>query len=109
MVSCQFVEFLNMGHANLKFQLNQVRIPSIYYRYMVRVLLRYYISYSYSRGGTTLPLKRNLDAIFESRMVLTVTTNSCTFPYYGNSKSGWWERRKSSLAQVVSSLVWLLH
>jgi hypothetical protein len=35
--------------------------------------------------------------------------NSRTHPNYGKAKSRWRDQRKSSLSQVASSLVWLLH
>jgi hypothetical protein len=37
---------------NLKFKLNQVYIPSHYYRYMVRALVRHCSCYSVTRGVT---------------------------------------------------------
>jgi hypothetical protein len=54
-------------------------------------------------------LKQNPIPRFERRKVLTQTTNSRTFPHCGSSKFGWRDRRKSSLFQVASSSVWLLH
>jgi hypothetical protein len=45
----------------------------------------------------------------EGETVLTGTMNSHTFPHCGNTKSGWRQWRKSSLSQVASSSVWLLH
>jgi hypothetical protein len=45
----------------------------------------------------------------EGVVALTGIGNCHKFPHYGNTKSGWQERRKSSLSQVASSLEWLLH
>jgi hypothetical protein len=45
----------------------------------------------------------------EGDSTLVGTANSHTFPYYGNTKFGWREWRKSSLSQVASCSVWLFH
>ncbi len=42
-------------------------------------------------------------------VALTETTNIHIFPYYGNTKSGLREWRKSSLSQVASSSEWSFH
>jgi hypothetical protein len=55
------------------------------------------------------PLKQNLVLGFEKEKCSKGTSNSRTFPLYGNSKSGWRERRKSPLSHVASSFVWLLY
>jgi hypothetical protein len=55
------------------------------------------------------PLIEILTQDLEGVAVLIGTANNRTFPHYGNMKSNWRERRKSSLSQVASSSVWLLH
>jgi hypothetical protein len=60
-------------------------------------------------GCYSPPPKINLVSRFERRKGHKGTANNQTFPHYGTSKSGWRERRKSSLSHGASSTVWLLH
>jgi hypothetical protein len=46
------------------------------------------------------PLTEILTRGLEGEKILTGIVNSHTFPHYSNMKSGWRERRKSSLSQV---------
>jgi hypothetical protein len=55
------------------------------------------------------PLTEISSQDLEGVAALIGIVNSRTFSHYGNIKSGWREQRKSSLSQVASSSMWLLH
>jgi hypothetical protein len=62
-----------------------------------------------TRGVIALLHNKNLIPRFVRRRKILVEAANCrTHPNYGKAKSGWHERRKSSLSQVASSSVWLL-
>jgi hypothetical protein len=63
-----------------------------------KVLFKYCIYYSDTRGVTALPLTEISTRDLEGVAVVIGTTNSHTFPFYGKMKSRWRERRKSSLS-----------
>jgi hypothetical protein len=56
-----------------------------------------------------LPQTKISSREFNEEGWLTGVANSRTHPVYGKVKSGWHDRRKSSLSPVASSSVWLLH
>jgi hypothetical protein len=66
-------------------------------------------SNSDTRSVTALPLTKISFGDLEGVAALTDTVNNYTIPHYGKTRSGWRERRKSSLSQVASSSEWLLH
>jgi hypothetical protein len=72
------------------------------------VLLKHYSCYRDTRGVIALPLIEISTQDLEGETVLTGTMNSRTFPHYGNTKSRWRERRKSTISQITSYSVWLL-
>jgi hypothetical protein len=55
------------------------------------------------------PLTKISSQDFNEEGRLIGVANSHTHPNYGKAKSGWCDRRKSSLSQVASSSVCLLH
>jgi hypothetical protein len=62
-----------------------------------------------TRDVTILPPSKNLSRDLNEERILIGVANSHTHPNYGKAKSGWRERRNSSLFEVASSSVWLLH
>jgi hypothetical protein len=74
------------------------------------LLFKHCSYYSDTRDLTTLPPLTEISSWdLEGAAALIGIVNSRIFPHYGNTKSKWQERRKSSLSHVASSLVWLLH
>jgi hypothetical protein len=61
-----------------------------------------------TRGVTTPPNKKSHPEIWMKKDPSRGSEQSHT-PNYGKAKSGWHEWKNSSLSQVASSLVWLLH